>query len=142
MALSAPIVSGARPERAHPFAMNDERVMSNVTVYAGSLVCKNSSGHVVVGSASTTLIALGVATETKTNSGSAGSTSVRYRQGCFRFNNSSAGDAITIADVGADCYIVDDEQVAKTNGGSTRSRAGKIVDVDSSGVFVLVGLGV
>lgn len=142
MALSAPIVSGARPERAHPFAMNDERPMTNSTVYAGSLVCFNASGHIAVGSTATTLIAAGVATETKTNSGSAGSTNVRFRQGVFKFNNSSAGDAIAIADIGDDCYIVDDETVAKTDGSSSRSRAGKVIDVVSDGVFVLIGLGV
>ena len=64
------------------------------------------------------------------------------RQGVFKFENSSAGDAIAIAEIGDDCYIVDDQTVAKTNGGSTRSVAGKVIDVVSDGVFVLVGLAV
>ena len=38
-----------------------------------------------------------------------------------RFANSAAADAITLADVGADCYMVDDQTVAKTHGGNTRS---------------------
>ena len=43
------------------------------------------------------------------------------------------------ADVGADCYIVDDQTVAKTNGTNTRSVAGKIIAVDADGVWVKLG---
>ena len=50
--------------------------------------------------------------------------------------NSAAGDAITRAEIGDVCYIVDDETVAKTNGTSTRSAAGTIRDVDAQGVWV------
>ncbi|MFB0515162.1 MAG: hypothetical protein ACETWG_00985, partial [Candidatus Neomarinimicrobiota bacterium] len=38
-------------------------------------------------------------------------------------------------------YIVDDQTVAKTDGTGTRSPAGFIEDVDSNGVWVLVGFG-
>jgi hypothetical protein len=51
-------------------------------------------------------------------------------------NNSSDADAISTANIGADCYIVDDQTVALTNGTNTRSVAGKIFDVDSAGVWV------
>ena len=50
-----------------------------------------------------------------------------------------AGDLIAQADVGADCYIVDDQTVAKTNGTNTRSVAGKIIAVDADGVWVKIG---
>ena len=43
---------------------------------------------------------------------------------------------ITQAEIGDACYIVDDETVAKTSGGNTRSVAGEIVDVDDDGVWV------
>lgn len=129
-------------ERDHPLAMNDDRPLTNSTVYAGSMVVFNSSGHIAAASTATGLIPAGIATETKTNSGSAGSVNVSIRQGVFKFENSSAGDAIAIAEIGDDCYIVDDQTVAKTNGGSTRSVAGKVIDVVSDGVFVLVGLAV
>lgn len=46
----------------------------------------------------------------------------------------------TAADIGSDCYIVDDQTVAKTNGTNTRSVAGKIMDVDAQGVWVRSGL--
>ena len=38
--------------------------------------------------------------------------------------------------MGSDCYIVDDQTVAKTNGGATRCVAGKVWDVDAEGVWV------
>ena len=62
--------------------------------------------------------------------------SVNYRPGVFRVGNSSAGDAITKADIGAACYIVDDQTVAKTSGTNTRSPAGIVDGVDSLGVWV------
>ena len=39
-------------------------------------------------------------------------------------------------DIGSDCYIVDDQTVAKTSGTNTRSVAGKVFDVDADGVWV------
>lgn len=113
-------------------------VAASTTIYAGALVCKNASGYVVPASTSTTQVALGVAEKTVTNSGAAGSVTVPIRTGVHGFNNSSSGDLIAITEIGTDCYIVDDNTVAKTNGTSTRSRAGKVVDVNANGVFVLV----
>ncbi len=111
-------------------------------IYQGSLVVLDA-GYAEPGNAATGLIAVGRAEETVDNSaGSAGDLTVPVRRGTFKFANSASGDLIAQADVGADCYIVDDQTVAKTNGTSTRSRAGKIVAVDSDGVWVQVGLGV
>lgn len=140
MALSA---AANTPQRAHPFKMTDSRPMAgSTTVYAGGLVCKNASGYVVPGATSTTLVALGCADKTVVNAGANGAVNAQFTQGVFRLANSSAGDLIAIADIGADCYIVDDSQVAKTSATNTRSRAGKIMDVDANGVWVLVGIGV
>lgn len=88
----------------------------------------------------TTLIAVGCFTESAT-AVSAGDARVRVKRGVFKFANSAAGDLIAQANVGADCYIADDQTVALTNGTNTRSRAGKIVAVDADGVWVQVGLG-
>jgi hypothetical protein len=107
-------------------------------IYGGTIVCLNASGLAVRGSVSTTLKAVGVAETTFDNSaGAASALSAQVeRDGWFRFNNSSAGDQIVLADAGADCFIVDDNTVAKTNGGSTRSVAGVIRDVDTQGVWI------
>ena len=46
----------------------------------------------------------------------------------------SAGDAITRADIGNNCYIEDDFTVSKTD--NNQSVAGKIHAVDAEGVWV------
>ena len=46
------------------------------------------------------------------------------------------GYSVVQADLGKTCYIVDDETVAKTDGTATRSAAGKVVGLDSDGVWV------
>ena len=53
----------------------------------------------------------------------------------FRFKN-SATDPLTQADVLSDCYIADDETVAKTSGANTLSKAGKVLEVEAAGVWV------
>lgn len=73
--------------------------------------------------------------------GSNGDKTVKVRSGVFRFYNSSSGDAIGVSEVGKDCYIVDDQTVAKTDGTGTRSIAGKVHGVDSMGVWVAIGPG-
>lgn len=105
--------------------------------FAGSLVARDGSGNATPGAVATTLLGVGRAAETVDNSGgSAGDVPVPIHKGIFLFGNSSAGDLIARADIGNSCYIVDDQTVAKTNGSSTRSVAGKIFDVDSRGVWV------
>lgn len=116
----------------------DLPVKAATTVHQGSLVVIDA-GYAAPGRVATGLIAAGRAEEAAT-AVAAGSASVRVRRGTFKFGNSATTDLIAQADVGADCYIVDDQTVAKTNGTNTRSRAGKIMAVDADGVWVRVGL--
>lgn len=112
-------------------------VKASTTIFAGSLVCVDASGWAVPGSTATTLKARGRAEEFVDNSaGANGALSVTTKKGIFSFANSAGGDEITAADIENTCYIVDDQTVAKTDGSSTRSVAGKIVSVDASGVAV------
>lgn len=83
--------------------------------------------------------------------GSAGGTSidapvgrsfVQVRAGAFWFKNSSSSDAIAQANCFGDCFIVDDQTVALTDGSGTRSRAGMVLAVDTTlDVLVLIGVG-
>lgn len=114
-------------------------VAAATKIYHGALVCLNAAGNAVPGSTSTTLVADGVATAEADNSGgAAGAVRVEVEKGVFPFANSAAADAITAAEIGDPCYIVDDQTVAKTNGGNTRSLAGTIVDLDAQGVWVRI----
>lgn len=115
-------------------------VAASTKIYAGSIVCVNTSNLATKGAAATGLRAVGVAEAMADNStGSASDIRVKVRRGVFRFGNSSGADAIALKDVGKICYIVDDQTVALTNGSNARSVAGVVADVDSSGVWVDIG---
>lgn len=106
-------------------------------MYAGALAARDASGNATPGATATTLRGVGRVRETVDNSaGAAGDVTVDIDKGIFAFANSAGADEITRADIGDDCYIVDDQTVAKTDGTATRSVAGKVFDVDSAGVWV------
>lgn len=116
----------------------DLPVAAATLIYAGSIVCVSTATNLATkGATATTLKAVGMAEDRADNSaGAASAIRVRVRRGCFRFANSAAGDQVVLGDVGSDCFIVDDQTVAKTNGSNTRSVAGKVRDVDADGVWV------
>lgn len=113
-------------------------VLAATKVLAGTLVVLTAAGYAQGGAVATTLKAVGMAQETADNTaGASGDIKVTVRRdGWFRFANSAAGDLLTIADIGASCYILDNQTVAKTDGTGTRSVAGKVRDVDASGVWI------
>ena len=127
------------PRRASP----DDRRLAYAPVasdefYIGGIVAVDTAdSKLKPGATSTTLVAVGVCAERYTSPASVPSTKyVKLMTGTHRFDNSAAADLIALDDIGKVCYIVDDQTVALTNGGATRSIAGRIEDVDSSGVWV------
>ena len=112
-------------------------VAANAKIYAGALVVANATGYAAPGSTATTLTYLGRAEASVDNTGGAdGAKTVMVRRKvAFKFANLAA-DLVTQADLGKTCYIVDDQTVAKTNGTNTRSAAGKVLGVESDGVWV------
>jgi hypothetical protein len=124
--------------------IRDFPLAANAIVYNGGLGCFDlASGFGVAGSTKLGLVAAGriqvLANGGKADNtgGSNGDIHVDVTPGVFRWANSTSGDAITTAHRCRLCYIVDDQTVALTNGSGTRSVAGIIVDVDTSGVFVM-----
>lgn len=113
-------------------------VAASTLIHAGTIACLNASGLLTKGAVSTTLKAVGVAPRRIDNaSGAASAIRGEVETGVFGpFKNSAAGDEIVLADVNANCFIVDDETVAKTNGTNTRSVAGVVWDVTAEGVWV------
>ena len=110
-------------------------VAANAKIYEGSLVVVDS-GYAKPGTTATGLVAAGRAETFADNiGGSDGDVSITVKRGCFKFENDDA-DTVAQDDVMADCYIVDDETVAATDGESTRSKAGKVIAVDDDGVWV------
>lgn len=117
--------------RAFPMA-------AGAKVFAGTIAALDASGNLNKGITSATLKCVGVFDQPFDNTGgAAGAITGEAKIGVFGpFANSAAGDAIANADVGADCFIVDDQTVAKTNGTSTRSKAGTVHLVETAGVWV------
>ncbi len=115
-------------------------VAAGVVIYQGALVCLDAAGNAVPGQTATGLKARGRAEERADNSaGNAGDKTVRTTTGVFLMHNDGA-DPVDRTHIGGDAWIVDDQTVAATDGdtgtGATRSKAGRIVDVDSAGVWV------
>ncbi|MDB5432420.1 MAG: hypothetical protein JWP35_3536 [Caulobacter sp.] len=82
---------------------------------------------------------VGVASETVTGGATDGEVSTTVRAGIYNFVNSAGIDALTDADVGSVCFVVDDQTVARTSAGGIRPPVGLIDDVDAEGVWVKVG---
>lgn len=108
-----------------------------IVLYAGAMGAVNAAGYAVPVTEATGLKGAGRVERRVDNAGgAAGALRVVIRAGIFRYANSASTDAITQADIGADCYGVDDQTVAKTSATSTRSVVGTVFDVDDQGVWV------
>lgn len=108
-------------------------VAADAVIWAGAGVVMNA-GYLAPATTATGLLTTGRAEESVDNTGGAnGAKSCRVRGGVFPFNNSAAADAIAKDDIEKECFWVDDQTVALTDGTGTRSRAGVIFDVESDG---------
>src|SRR5882724_623503 len=91
---------------------------ATTTVYRGSIALKNASGYLKNSasplSTDTCMVLVDIAT------------------GTFFLSAGTAGDALTIADIGSKVYVIDEVTVGKTDGSATRPVAGTLVAVDSS----------
>jgi hypothetical protein len=115
-------------------------VKANVKIFAGSLVVLDA-GFAAPGRAAVGLIPLGRAEETVDNTGgAAGAKRVLVHAGTFPWGNSATTDEVKAADRGKLVYIADDQTVARTDASGARSVAGKVVEVDTDGVWVETGL--
>ncbi|MCO5083391.1 MAG: hypothetical protein M9955_17255 [Rhizobiaceae bacterium] len=131
-------LSGPRVPTRREGNKSSPPMKGSTKIWNGAIVVMDS-GLAVPGKTATGLVTLGIATDTVDNTGGDGAAKITVERGTFKFANSASGDAIAGADIGKDCYVVDDQTVAKTNGSSTRSIAGKVIDVDSDGVWVALG---
>jgi hypothetical protein len=110
-------------------------------IYAGALVVNSATGFAEPGLTAANVTAVGRAEQYADNTlGADGAINVQVRRGIFAFANSTGADAISRANIGQTCYVVDDETVALTgapsSGTNTRSAAGRVFDVDADGVWV------
>lgn len=105
-------------------------------IYCGAMVAMNSSGKLVAAIASGGVV-IGIAEE----SGKAGDL-IRVRRGVFNFDNDQNG--LTLADIGSQCVVVDDQTVGKAGaaaaaeGSATSAVAGVLMDVNDYGAWVKI----
>ena len=113
-------------------------VAASTLIYAGAAVCL-SGGYLVNASATTGLLAMGVANETVDNSsGSNGDLVCGVDTGVFKMVNNGS-NTVAQTNIGADVYF-EDNQTVSTNSTGT-SVAGKAVSLESDGVYVRISGG-
>lgn len=108
-------------------------------VYQGGRACfDTSTGLVAKAFASTTLVPIGTYVEDQnTASGQKVLINLDKEVVGIWYANSASTDTIVAATIGSDCYLVDDQTVAKTSNSSARSIAGRVWAIDSvKGVLV------
>lgn len=126
-----------RTTKSREFKTVSRQMLTNVKIFEGSMVVLTAAGYAKPAVTGLSLKSQGRARATVDNTGGAsGAKTIEIDRGCFHYANSAAGDLITIADLEGTAYLVDDQTVAKTDGGGTRSAAGTIVDVDALGVWI------
>jgi hypothetical protein len=137
MALTA-ARTGNVPERIPKF--REPPVAEDAVIWTGAHVALNAAGYLVPASEALGLLSMGLAEESVDNTGGDnGDLTCRVRAGCFTLGNSEGADEITVEDIGKIAYMVDDETIALTDDGGTRSPAGPIFDVNDVGVWVKLG---
>ncbi len=116
-------------------------VLAAVDIFAGAIVTQTAgTTFAKPGIVATTEVTIGRARKRADNSaGANGDINVEVEEGVFDYASGGGGDTIDAGDIGALCYIIDDQTVGLTNGTNTRSAAGPIVDVDGARIFVGIG---
>lgn len=110
-------------------------VKAGVTIYAGTLVAVDETGHAVPAAKETGLVAAGRAEGNVDNSkGADGDNYVKVLRGVFKWDN-SATNPVTIAHCLRPCYIEDDCTVSCDDIGS--SVAGTVLGIDTDGQVIV-----
>lgn len=120
-----PMIDGRGKTWADPVAASQ-------TLYVGALAMLNATGDLVRAGATAAFIMRGVVAK-QSLSAAAGTIVETVHNVLVRLKNSASTDEITRAEIGDNCYVVDDQTVAKTSDTNARPVAGKIVQIDASG---------
>lgn len=112
--------------------------------YKGASGAIDATGYLVPAAGTAGLRAAGVidtghAASVDTTGQSDGDTLLKVQAGIWPFRNSAGGDAIVQADLYKECFLVDDQTVAKTDGGVARPGAGTIVKFETGKIWVAMG---
>ncbi|MBL8471349.1 MAG: hypothetical protein JNM98_06075 [Rhodocyclaceae bacterium] len=116
----------------------DQPVAANQILFAGTLAEFNASGYIVPATAAAGHRCAGWSAYHVDSTGMAdGQYITAINRQPAAFASGAGADAITQADAGLACYVIDNQTVGKTDGAAhDRPRAGKILRVDVDGVWV------
>lgn len=131
-------VGGAKPsELPRPLPL-----AAGVVLFVHAIVSVDTAGNARPGRTSTTDKVVGFNKNYVSNAGgiAGAKETAGVERGIIECENSEA-DPVTVASIGRDVYLVDDQTVAATNGTNTRVRAGTFwgFDEDSGKPLVEVG---
>lgn len=117
----------ARTVKSIPGLLFAYPVLADAVIYQGSIVAITSAGWAKPGVTGLNLTAVGVAREGVDNTGgSNGALVVEVDERIADMANSAGADEIAAGDVGKVCYLVDDQTVAKTSGGTSQVTRGDV----------------
>jgi hypothetical protein len=130
------------PRLWRTFGCEDEKV-----IYPGALVVLNTDGYLEPATTSTSITAVGFATPkaqqmrdgvVDTTGTDAGDMECEVDSGIGLLKSSADADEITANDIGKDCYIVDDQTVALTAGGTLQVTEATLTfnGTDEVGLFI------
>lgn len=118
-------------------------VAASTTIYEGALVARNATGYLVPAADTAGLVVVGRAAWYVDNSaGADGALSCRVETGVFKYENAAGGAAVLQEDVlgSAQAVVADDQTVAGPTHATNNIPAGRIVELESDGVWVGIGL--
>jgi len=117
------------------FLAEDALLAATTTVFNGSLVAANANGELRPAADVAAITVLGVAPQKMVNSGGAAAKvtpKAKLMAGIFKFKT-TGGSAITAADIGKNCFVLDDQTVVKTGGTTNAIVAGVVDSMDPDG---------
>ena len=139
--MTATTVQRDTPRKFHILSLEDERgVAADAVIKAGWQIALNAGGYIVPVTAATTLKILGRSNQDVDNTGGDdGALTCKYSEGVFPWVN-LAGDEVDVDDVGEVVWGADNQSIAKTDGGGTRSPSGVLLYVNGGVPYVASGL--
>jgi hypothetical protein len=125
------------------FLCDDALIAASTTCFNGTLIATNASGELRPAADVAGLAVVGVAPIKLVNASGVAAKAfppARIRAGVFKFGT-TGGSAITAADIGRNCFVLDDQTVVKAAGTTNSIVAGKVEAIDpDGGIWVSVNL--
>lgn len=114
-------------------------VAADTVIPAGVIAAVNAAGHLVNAGTPGAVRVVGYTQSRADNAGGVAGALMHpaWRGVAGPFATGAGADQVGAADVGALCYVIDNQTVARVDGGTGRLDAGRVWAVEDGGVYVL-----